>query len=170
MSIYRNTEEDMNRYGSDFNKFCHDRIQVTFTIINGDAIMYKRDRKMRRLIEEKHYNEKIGSSQLEILIDHSKNLQPLEQNGYYDVYIIRGEIKDIQNEYPNGIDIIDVKSGNIKYNEYGKKYFKANYIHLNQDEIKKFCTFEDIYGRPFTSELLLERIQETTIDIYSGSC
>ena len=105
---YRNTKE-MNYFGSDLNKFAHKNCTKQMTINNIDYLSYKRDKKTLRIIESKHLDEGMPTSQKEVLdifafIFKKLNKRIIMVEYTFECYIHRGnqpydysEIEDLVN-------------------------------------------------------------------------
>ena len=63
---YRNSDE-LKYFGSDFNKFVHEKCTKKLTCINIDTLLFKRSKGIIRFCEYKHRSEKKPNSQREIL-------------------------------------------------------------------------------------------------------
>ena len=103
MGSYRKSENDLNYYGSDLNKFIDEFCTRKMTAINIDLLTYKRSLHHMRVIESKHRYENMPPSQFEALQIFSRAEIPGIKFG---VYIVRGN-------YP--FEIVEIK--NVKTGE-----------------------------------------------------
>ena len=99
---YRSDEEKIY-FGSDLNKFVNENCSKEMTAINIDLLLYKRSKKHIRIIESKHENEKIPSSQKEVLDILST---AIFKNHKFEVFIVMGDPTDYDN-----VKIINLTNG-----------------------------------------------------------
>lgn len=59
-------EEELRRFGSDYNKYLNN-LSKTMTVINIDCLQYKRSKGILRIVESKHTNEVMKWPQREVL-------------------------------------------------------------------------------------------------------
>jgi hypothetical protein len=122
---YRNTTEEMNYFGSDYNKFLNSECSKEMTVNNIDVIQYKRSKKILRIVESKHDKEKMKPSQeevLKLLAVVFKWLNNLPSKHKFEIFIITGN-------YPyNNVYIRDLISG-------------ITYLCKDRERFKKFSEF-----------------------------
>ena len=129
---YRDTEEELKYYGSDYNKFINKECPHTHTCNNIDVIQYKRSSKILRICESKHMNEHMPGTQLEILelvTDIFKSLNEVQKECTYEIFIV---------------------TGNPPYEQANiQRLINRENINVSRDELIEFSsffkTFEELY-------------------------
>ena len=124
---YRN-ENEMNYFGSDLNKFTNEFCSKKMTAINIDFLGYKRDKGIIRIIESKHSNEGMPTSQKEVLKIFADVFKKLNKrivifDYTFECYIHRGD-------FPYDISRIEDLVNDTKFT-------------LDNENLKKFLEFED---------------------------
>jgi len=98
-------------FGSDLNKFIHEKCTNKMTCINIDCLLLRLSKKRLRIIESKHSLEKIKNSQLEVLkilfkvfkiAEKSKWFKKYFDGWTFEVWIVIGDdpYEDITIEHP----------------------------------------------------------------------
>lgn len=123
---YRN-EQECRYYGSDLNKWIHEACSKQMTAINMDLLLYKRSKKMMKIVESKHNGEEIPFAQSELLRILATWVKPIVDKAKlfndFNVYIVEAD-------YPyEDAEIIDMSTKKIyKLKDgYFKKWVEFDY-------------------------------------------
>jgi hypothetical protein len=131
---YRNDKE-ARYFGSDLNKWVNEKCSKEMTAINMDLIMWKRSKRMMKIIESKHTNEEFPKSQVEILRILAKVIKPVidlaKLMNDFNVYVVTAD-------YPYSEALITDISTDTKFVLSGddfKKWLEFDYTLTDIDKL-----------------------------------
>lgn len=140
---YRNTKEELTYYGSDYNKFLNKECNHKMTVINLDCVQYKRSKGIFRIVESKHKNEGMASTQKEIFSILARIFRYLNSAPIG----IKFELFEIRGNYPyDEVVIIDYLKGTEYVCKDRLLFKKFSEFELSFEDLQKYCMTKSLFS------------------------